>query len=281
MKKSIALLLVMAALTAASFILPAPATAESAISIPLSVSYNSTYWWRGVELNGKGVGVLWLGAGLEIAGTGLTFYVYSAISEDYLIQSDVSTPDRQANRDFQKSITEFDYGASWEKTFNETITVGASFYYVHYPFYDEAGPGAPDPTFLEASVFVGYKTVLNPKITLFYDYYVEESDSDTPNNEDYYVHFAVSQALMEVQGFSFTLGAWIGYYNNAYMDRSGWSDAGANAGISFSHGDASFTSSFNYARSLTEDFQIDYSNVTDMGILKNHMWLEFEAIYKI
>ncbi|HOM09453.1 MAG TPA: hypothetical protein PLV81_04815, partial [Spirochaetota bacterium] len=26
---------------------------------PIGLTYNSTYWWRGVEINGKGAGVLW------------------------------------------------------------------------------------------------------------------------------------------------------------------------------------------------------------------------------
>ena len=31
--------------------------ADSAIKVPVSLTYSSTYWWRGVEILGKGVGV--------------------------------------------------------------------------------------------------------------------------------------------------------------------------------------------------------------------------------
>ncbi|HPA73975.1 MAG TPA: hypothetical protein PKY31_17010 [Spirochaetota bacterium] len=287
MKRSTALLLIMAALLTVCFVLPAPAKAESAINIPLSVSYNSTYWWRGVELNGKGAGVLWLGAGLEIAGTGLTFYVYSATPEDYLIQSDVSTPDRQANRDYQKSIWEFDYGFSYEKTLEDTVTLGASLYYVHYPFYDELDPDAINTSFIEASVSAAVKTILTPKLTLFYDYFLEESAAKTPVDEDYYVQFSVSQALIDAQGFAFTVGGWVGYYNNAYYELKGWSDAGVTVGYVYTLGNSTFGANFNYARSLTEDFQTVYMRTGSepvngsVGILKNHMWLEFEVTHKI
>jgi hypothetical protein len=261
---------------------PADLSAESAIRVPLSMSYNSTYWWRGVELNGKGVGVLWLGAGLELAGTGLTFNVYSAVPEDYLVQSDTSTPERQANRDYQKSITEFDYGFSYERAIGDMLTVGASLYYVHYPFYDELDPAALDTSFIEGSIFIGVKTILNPKVTFFYDYFTEErigaDGEETPVNEDYYIHFALSQPLIESQGFTFSLGGWVGYYNNAYYEASGWSDAGATLAFTHTHGDATFTGNFNYARSLTKDFQVEY---TDVGVLKNHLWVEFEVTYKI
>jgi len=285
MKKSGMLLFMALLLAASSVFIPGTSSAESAIRVPLSMSYNSTYWWRGVELNGKGVGVLWLGAGLELAGTGLTFYVYSAVPEDYLVQSDTSTPERQANRDYQKSITEFDYGLSYERSIGDMITIGAGLYYVHYPFFDELDPAALDTSFIEGSVFVGVKTILNPKVTFFYDYFMEErigADGEaTPVNQDYYINFALSQALIEAQGFTFSLGGWVGYYNNAYFELSGWSDAGVTLGFVHTQGDATFTGNFNYARSLTKDFQKEYTNVTGMGVLKNHLWVEFEVTYKI
>lgn len=291
MKRSFAVFLATAALFAAVIVMPAGVQAESAIRVPLSVSYNSTYWWRGVELNGKGVGVLWLGAGLELAGTGLTFYVYSAVPEDYLVQSDTSTPETQAHRDYQKSITEFDYGFSYEKAVTDIVTVGAGLYYVHYPFYDELIADAIDTSFIEGSVFIGVKTILNPKVTLFYDYFLEErkgaDGENTPVNQDYYVNFALSHALIDAQGFTFTLGGWVGYYNNAYYELKGWSDAGVTVGFVHTRGDATFGANFNYARSLTSDFQTKYSTlgadpaICNVGVLKNHLWVEFEITYKI
>lgn len=291
MKKTGMLLVLALLLAVSSAFIPGTASAESAIRVPLSMSYNSTYWWRGIELNGKGVGVLWLGAGLELAGTGLTFYVYSAVPEDYLVQSDTSTPETQVHRDYQKSITEFDYGFSYEKTIGEMLTIGAGLYYVHYPFYDELNPAAINTSFIEGSVFVGIKTVLNPKVTFFYDYFLEERTGTdgrkTPVDRNYYVNFALSQALIESQGFTFTLGGWVGYYDNAYYELKGWSDAGVTLGFVHTHGDATFGANFNYARSLSKDFQLQYTtagadpSIGNVGVLKNHLWVEFEVTYKI
>lgn len=252
--------------------------AQNAIAVPLSLSYASTYWWRGVELNGRSVGVMWLGAGLEIGNTGLTLNFYSALSQDYLIQTDESQPAYEGYKNTQKAKSEFDYGLSYEKTIAEIFTIGAGLYYVHYPFYNDDATLTANPSFIEASLSLGIKTILNPKLTVFYDYYIEETDAKTPVNEDYYVNLALSQPLIEADGFTFTLGGWVGYYNNAYLDASGFSDAGISAGFGYSKGKATYNGTLYYARSLTKDFQVEYENV---GVLKNHLWVEFEIIYKL
>lgn len=252
--------------------------ANSVLSIPLSINYASTYWWRGVELNGRSVGVLWLGLGIELVGSGLTFNVYSAISQDYLSQSDSSDLEYNMHKKTQKAKTEFDYGFNYEKTIAEMFVIGVGLYYIHYPFYDEDKNLNADPSFLEASLSFGAKTILNPKLIIYYDYYVEENDAQTPVNEDYYLNLSFSQSLLEYNEFSFSLGCWIGYYNNAYLDAKGFSDAGISSGFSYVKGNATFNSVLYFARSLTKDFQIEYKSV---GILKNHIWVEFEMIYKI
>lgn len=252
--------------------------AQNAITFPLSLSYASTYWWRGIELNGRSVGVMWLGAGMEIGNTGLTVNFYSALSQDYLIQSDESQIAYEDYRKTQKSKSEFDYGLSYSRTIADIFTIETSLYYVHFPFFEDDTALTADPSFIEASLSFAIKTILNPKLTVFYDYYVEETTAGTPVNEDYYVHFALSQPIVEADGFTFSLGGWVGYYNNAYLHASGFSDAGLSAGISYSKGAATYNSTLYYARSLTKDFQIEYDGV---GILKNHVWVEFEVIYKL
>ncbi|MFH0974226.1 MAG: hypothetical protein V1874_00415, partial [Spirochaetota bacterium] len=55
---------------------------DSKISVPVSFSYNSVYWWRGVELNGNGVGVLWPGIGLNYGDLALS--AAAGISEAWI-----------------------------------------------------------------------------------------------------------------------------------------------------------------------------------------------------
>jgi len=282
MKKLLMMSIAAMMLLSLGFAAPADLSAESAIRVPLSMSYNSTYWWRGVEINGKSVGVLWLGAGIQVGNTGLILNAYAALPEDYLIQTDKTAGPHEDHYMTQKSITEFDYGATYETDIAGIATLGLGAYYVHYAFFDEANPSAIDPSFIETSLSLALKTFLTPKITFYYDYFMEErtgrDGKPTPVNEDYYINFALSQALIEAQGFTFSVGGWVGYYNNAYLEASGWSDAGVTLGFTYSHGDASFGGNFNYARSLTEDFQVEYS---DVGVLKNHLWVEFDVSYKI
>ncbi|MFH0976980.1 MAG: hypothetical protein V1874_14450, partial [Spirochaetota bacterium] len=72
-------------------------------------------------------------------------------------------------------------------------------------------------------------------------------------------------------GFAFSLGAYVGYYNNAYFDMSGWSDAVATAGISKNYKNIAFISGFNYGRTLGKDFRECSYNLGK----KNHFWASF------
>jgi len=253
-----------------------PAAAEeSFIRVPLGVSYSSSYWWRGVELNGKDIGVVWANAGLEMGSTGITLFAAAGLSEDYLLYDNSGFEDYRRG---QKSLSEFDYGASYSTTLADTVTIGAGVTYIHYAFYDALVKDATDPSFIEGSVSVGLKTVLNPTLSLYYDYYVEESAAKTPQDEDYYARLAVSHDILAKNDFTFTAGAWAGYYNNAYLEREGWSDAGLSLAIGFTAGSASFRGAAYYARSLTSDFQLEDANA---GKMKNHFWSEFGVSYKI
>lgn len=242
---------------------------------PLALSYSSSYWWRGVELNGKDVGVVWANAGLELGGTGISLFVAAGLPEDYLLYNNSGY---ESYHKTQKTLSEFDYGAGYSTTIADIVNLGVSLVYIHYPFYDEADPGAIDPSFIEGSLSVGLKTVLNPTVYAYYDYYVEESAAKTPQDEDYYLKFSVSHDILSAGDFTFTAGAWVGYYNNAYLEREGWSDAGASLAIAKSVADASFRGAVYYARSLSTDFQLEDS---EAGRMKNHLWAEFGMSYKI
>jgi hypothetical protein len=253
-----------------------PAAAEdSFIRVPLGLSYSSSYWWRGIELNGKDVGVAWANAGLELGSTGITLFAAAGLSEDYLLYDNTGFEDY---RQGQKSLSEFDYGVSYSVTVAEKVSIGLGAAYIHYPYYDALVKDATDPSFAEGSLSVGLKVPLNPTLSVYYDYYVEESAAKTPRDEDYYARFSVSHDLLSKNDFTFTAGAWAGYYNNAYLEREGWSDAGLSLAIGFAAGDASFRGAAYYARSLSSDFQLEDA---DAGKMKNHFWSEFGVSYKI
>ena len=259
----------------------AHAAGESFLKVPVSLSYSSAYWWRGVELNGKDVGVVWGSAGLELGDTGIALSAAAGLSEDYLLQTDDSTDAYKTNKKSQKALTEYDYGISYSAEFADLVSLGLGVMYVHYAYYDEADSTAVNPSFWEGSLSLGLKTVLNPTVNFYYDYYVEErignDGTETPVDEDYYLKFSVSQDVYSADGFTFGVGAWVAYYNNAYLEADGWSDAGISLSTSKEVGSASFNSAVYYARSLSSDFQTEYTN--SVGKLKNHLWAEFGVSY--
>jgi hypothetical protein len=236
---------------------------DAKLSIPVSFSYSSTYWWRGYELFGPGVGVLWPGVGLAYGDLSVTFA--AGIAETWITSED-TTSEKSA-----KALTEIDLGAAY--TINkDKFSLALGVMYVGYPYYDAANPDAVEASFVEGSAVLTLKTLLTPYIAFYYDYFLHESDAKTPVKEDYYVKAGISHNLISTEdGFAFSLGGYVGYYNNAYFDMSGWSDAVLTAGISKSHKNVAFNSSFNYGRTLGKEFR-DYNS----GI-KNHFWATFGA----
>jgi len=260
-----------------SFIQAAPAKAEgSFLKVPVGVSYSSIYWWRGVELNGKGVGVMWPSVGLQFGETGLSLLVTAGLNTDYFVV------DKSGDKDTAKVYHEFDYGIAYSKDLGEMLSLGIGAMYVHYPFYDEVNSSATNPSFFEGSLSLGLKTVLSPKVDVYYDYYVEEDDTTkNPTSEDYYIKFSLSQEIAKEGDFSATLSAWLAYYNNAYFDATGFSDAGVKLGLSQAYEGIAFTSGVYYARTLSSDFYRDYDLDGDGEIsrLKNHFWADFGVSY--
>ncbi len=281
----------------------APAAGQEAfLQVPVSMSYSSIYWWRGGELNGKGVGVFWPGIGLVIGDTGLELFYAAGISEDFFSVEKKSTT---LTKDNEKKKTEFDYGICYSIDIAEIISLGVGALFAQYPFYDAADTATStsiDPSFYEFSLSLGVDTLLSPTLDLYYDMYVKEtytamtanqqavytalgysttqmdtqvkSDNATPTKNDYYATFSISHDLISTDdGFGFSLSALIGYYNNAYLDLKGWSDYVVSAGMSKDYEDLSFEAGLNYGRTLDKDFETD-----DM---KNHFWADFGVTYSL
>ena len=208
-------------------IAPGKAIAEeggSFLKVPVGLSYASTYWWRGVELNGKGSGVLWPSAGLVLGDTGISLLVAAGLNADYLLA------DRSGDHKYIRPTHEIDYGASFAKDLGDIASFGVGILYAQYPYYDDYDSTALNPAFLEGSLGLGLKTILNPRLDFYYDYYVKEKE-ETPRDEDYYVKFSLAQEFAKTNDSAITLSAWIGYYNNAYADAKGFSDAGLRLGF--------------------------------------------------
>jgi len=249
--KKLSLMCCVLFITVALNSVPVFATDEgTSITVPVSLSYSSVYWWRGIELNGRGVGVIWPGTGLNIGNFSLT--LASGISEDWISQEE------KVPKDTAKSLTEMDYGASYLlETGIVALSVGAM--YVQYPYYDEVNKDATDPSFAEGSLSLGLKTLLSPKASFYYDYYVKSYDNEEgesiPQNEDYYATFSISQDLISTEdGFTLAIGALIGYYNNAYLERKGFSDAVVKLEATKKYKSITVTSNVNYGRTIDSDF---------------------------
>lgn len=244
---------------------------EKNIKVPISFTYSSTYWWRGIQINGKGVGFLIPGIALEFGDFSISYAAF--ISEDWISR------ESSAEEDAEKVKTEMDYGIFFSRDL-EVITLSIGVLYAHYPYYDEVNPDATDPSFWEGSLAVGLNTVLSPTIEFYYDYYIEAREgsdgNDVPVNEDYYAKLSLSQDLIATKdGFTFAISAWVGYYHNLYFEAEGWSDAVASMGISKEEGNFSFSAGFYYGRTLSRDFRR-----ANFGI-KNNFWCDFGITYSL
>ena len=247
------------------------------LKVPVGVNYTSTYWWRGIELNGKGNGVIWPSMGLVFGDTGLSAVVAAGLNADYLIYQE------EGDQDAAKTFNEFDYGLSYGTAVGDLVTLGAGVTYIQYYFHDALDGEATNPSFVEGWLSLELKLPFSPRLDAYYDYYVEENRDaeDNPRDEDYYLKLSVSRDLLDADGFKFTAGAWVAYYRNAYFDAIGWSDAGIKFSTAKGYGKAAFTASVNYARSLSNDFQreapVDTDGNGETSVLRNHFWAEFGA----
>ncbi len=259
----------------AAGIAPGKARAEeggSFFKIPVGLSYASTYWWRGVEVNGKGSGVLWPSVGLALGDTGLSLLVTAGLDMDYF-SADTSR-DRRAIRPYH----EVDYCASFAKNLGAIASFNVGALYAQYPFYDDNDSSATNPAFIEGSLGLGLKTVLNPRIDFYYDYFIKENADKFPHDEDYYAKFSLGQEFMKTADSAVTVSAWVGYYNNAYLDAKGFSDAGLRLGFLKDFSGTVFAAGLYYARSLDSDFWKEYDpDGNGRGRIKNHVWADFSV----
>jgi len=265
-------LLFMFGVTSFVFVTDKSYSEEKNFYIPVGLTYDSIYWWRGIELNGKGAGVLWPKIGIEVSG--ITAYVTAGINQDYIMATE------KGDRQLAKSYHEFDYGIEYAYTKDSlSSTVGVK--YTHYPFYDSAG-ATVDPSFIEGYVIASYAAFIVPTIEVYYDYYVEETADETPVNQDIYAKLTLFKDLVNADNFTCKTGVWIAYYNNAYLDRKGFSDTGITFSSTYDHQGVTFFSAVNYARTLDKDFYIQYDADGNgkSSELKNHLWADFGVSLK-
>lgn len=248
----------------------------AALEIPVSFTYSSLYWWRGFVCM-EGAGVLWPGVGAVLGDSGIELNLTTGISDFWL------TRDDSAVKDSAKSYTEIDYSISYSKEI-DIVSISLGLLYYQYPYYDEVTADSADPSFAEGSVSVGIKTILSPTIEFYYDYYIEArkdaAGEDLPTAEDYYAKFSVSHNIISTDdGFSLSAGASIGYYNNAYYEASGLSDAIINLGFAKDYDNLSVKATMYYGRSIGKDFQD--ANESVGAARKNHFWCDFGLTYTL
>ncbi len=278
MRKSRLLLSCLAALALLTAgIAPGKAHAEeggSFLKIPVGLSYASTYWWRGVELKARAPGVLWPSVGLVLGDTGILASGCRGLDADYISAEPAAIARRIT------SVHEVDYGASFAKDLGDIASFSLGILYAQYPFYDDFDSTAVNPAFLEGSLGLGLKTILNPRVDFYYDYYVKESAAETPQDEDFYVKFSLGQEFAKTEDSAVTLSAWIGYYNNAYADLGGFSDAGLRLGFLKDFSGTAFAAGLYYARFARQRLPegIRPGTATCEGKIKNHVWADFSVI---
>jgi hypothetical protein len=241
----------------------------------VSFSYSGTYWWRGYVLNDE-AGTFWPGVGAVIGDTGLEINLAAGLSENWFT--------REAEiKDAAKSYTEIDYVISYSREIDK-LSLGLSLMYYQYPFYDEADPEATDISYFEAGASCGYDTILSPSLELYYSYYPEDSvgsdGKNVPTAEDYYAKLSISHDIISTEdGFALSAGAWIGYYNNAYAEASGLSDAVISLGLSKDYDNLSAFSTLYYGRTIGKDFKD--SNKESGVTVKDHFWCDFGLTYTL
>ncbi len=273
MKKTVcvfALIVVLTGIPAYAGEVVAPAETQF-LTFPVSLAYYSTYWWRGTEYNGKGAGLFWPQLGVKLGESGISAWVAGGVNADYFAASE------SGDKKYAKTLHEFDSAVAYSGEIGSRVSIGLGATYIRYFFYD-AIPDLDDGSFIEGSFSLGILMPLNPKIEVYYDYILEKSAAGTPRDEDYYVSFSLSHDLVSTDdGFKVTISSWVGYYNNAYLDRKGLSDAGLTFATAKDYKGTSFTANVNYARSLKSDFQLpaDINGDGITGKLKNHFWAEF------
>jgi hypothetical protein len=286
----------------AAFVLIPPgfvsAADEPALKLKPNVSldYCTTYWWRGLELFGKNVGVLWSSIGLDLGDTGLSLGFTLGLSQEYILNSDTSKNSYSDNEKAQRAQTEFDYILSYSKDLSKLVTLGATFIYAGWHLYNDANKTSTPPgtrytdwSFLDFNLTAALKTILSPKLDVFYDYYpwenkaIKAAGKSSSQYEDYYIKLSFAQDIFATRdAFSFFVKTWIAYYNNAYLDRSGLSDLGLALGFKKDTEKASFKATIHYTRSLSKDFYRTsvYSNTEPYtGEVKNHLWASIGMLY--
>ncbi len=254
----------------------AEAEEEAALQFPVSFSYSSVYWWRGYVLSEE-AGFFWPGVSAVLWNSGVELNITAGICENWF------TEETSESEDWAKSYTEVDYTVSYSKEIDK-LSLGFGLMYFQYPFYDEADPELIDPSYFEGSVTCGYDTILSPSLELYYDYFPEDSiGSDgkkVPTTEDYYIKLAVSHDIVSTEdGFALTAGAWIGYYNNAYYEASGLSDAVISLGLSKDYNNLSAFSDLYYGRTIGKDFR-DANGEAGVTV-KDHFWCDFGLTYTL
>lgn len=234
---------------------------EKMVSVSGSASYSSSYWWRGAVID-AGDGVFWPGVSAEMG----SFSLSAAAGVDGMW----ITGENSDVKDGAKSLTEIDLGASYGME-TGPLSIGLGAMYIGYPFYDAVDTAADNPSFMEGSISIGLSAILSPSVDFYYDYYLEESAAKTPTSEDYYIKFSIGHDFISTEdGFTFSAGASLGYYNAAYWEAKGLSDLIISLGIAKDYKDLSFSGGFYYGRALSEDFETATGKVdffwTDFGV---------------
>jgi hypothetical protein len=219
---------------------------EKAIGLGFSINYYSKYIWRGIDFY-QGDGYFYPSISWEIFGTGLKLTAAAEVASSWVFNGFRGEPKRYYLDDFsgsvwhkkQKKINHYAYAnmgldlsAEYSYTFENIITLGASFWYYWYYNSKEAREMAWtkiesynivkkwDTSYFSVGFNIGLDCVpwINPTIAVFYDNYYGYKRAG-----DYYVQLGFSHEFVLVKDVvTITPGITAGYYYGRTYGYDNW-----------------------------------------------------------
>jgi hypothetical protein len=228
---------------------------DKSIGLGFSINYYSKYIWRGIDFY-QGDGYFYPSISWEIFGSGLKLTAAAEIASSWVFNGFRGQPKRYYFDDFsgtewhkkQKKFNHYayanqglDFGADYSHTFENIITLGASFWYywyynsknareVSWPVWDSYKPRKRiDTSYFSGGVSIGLDCVpwINPTIVVYYDNYIGYKRAG-----DYYTQLGFKHDFILIKDAvtitpSITAGYYYGRtygYNYYYMAYEPFSD---------------------------------------------------------
>lgn len=192
--------------------------------------FNSSYIWRGRDLNPSKKPVVQPSMTYTLGNTGIALNIWCSFS-------------------FENSETnELDLTLSYDFQFSENVNLTAGF--VNYGWYFIKDFKFNQNTTQEFYLSMGFpNTILSPSISIFYD---------INNGSGLYIKGSIGHELSISEYFSIELFAAAGYNNYQWTDQKGFSDLNFGTSVPFYFEKFIFSISANYTKVLNDFGNAEY-----------------------